>query len=298
MQFITLSKLSKMLLLGSNRIIENRKIIDNINVFPVADSDTGSNLTNTFLEITQILKTKSFTISNKLVDDILESAFANSRGNSGIMIASYLKGFLTPLKVKNKVSLSELASSAMNGFNFARNSIERPLRGTMLDVMEAFSLSLNRGLENDDILLIDIFHKATQKVKTALIGTEKKLKILRTNRVVDAGALGFTHFVYGLYEGLSGKLLELSLLSTNPIPDVKAFNIGEFPHEVIFTVKNSLFKQRELRKMFNPLGDSIDIIEIEEKLKIHIHTDKPEVVKETAQLTGEVISMQVVDMRT
>ena len=296
MQFVTLPQFSKMLYIGSKRIIENKKKIDAINVFPVADSDTGANLSNTFLGIKKILETR---ISDSgqgrmTMDAIIESAFEKSRGNSGIMMASYLKGFLTFLKEKDKFFLQDFAKAAKAGEESARSSVEKPVRGTMLDVMETFSESLLVKKEN--ISIVDFFYLATAKVKTALIKTQKKLKVLRANHVVDAGALGFTFFVFGLYEGLSNTELELSGIDFKPFHN-REIGIGKFPHEVIFTIQNSILSIRQIREVFNPLGDSLDIAELEKKVKIHIHTDKLDVVREMALLTGKIIDIKIVDMR-
>ncbi|MEK7534430.1 MAG: DAK2 domain-containing protein [Patescibacteria group bacterium] len=295
MEFVTLSIFSKMLLLGSKRIIENRKKIDAINIFPVADSDTGSNLANTFLGLGQILESKSFANSNKLVGKVIESVFANSRGNSGIMMASYLKGFLTSLKEKDKFFLEDFAKASKTGQDSARSSIQKPVSGAMLDVMEAFSSSLATKEVNGSFT--DAFYKATQKAKSALLGTKKKLKVLEANNVVDAGALGFTFFVYGFYEGLSDKSLELTGINIKPKVSNKEGDIGKFPHEVVFTVRNTLFKVEQIREILSPMGDCLEIIEMEEKVKIHIHTDKPEVVRETASLAGKVVDIRIMDMR-
>ena len=315
MQFVTLSQLSKMLYRGSIKIIEHKKEIDDINVFPVADSDTGSNLANTFLGIKEILENKGdsgvatpgarwylATLPRMTIEAILESAFENSRGNSGMMMASYLKGFLKSLEDKsstesvldkNKISISDFAKAAENGFNAAKKSVEKPVNGTMLDVMKEFSALL--FAEKKDISFIDVFYKATQKTKAALFNTEKKLKVLKENHVVDAGALGFTYFVFGLYEGLTSKNLNLDFRKSKP--KIKKALINGASHEVIFVIQKTLFSITEIRKTFNSLGESLDIIEMEEKIKIHIHTDKPEVVRETAYLTGEVEEMEVVEMR-
>jgi hypothetical protein len=295
MESITLYNLSKMLLKASTRIIENKDKINAINVFPVADSDTGSNLANTFLGVEQILESKIFKSPSNLVDEILKSAFTNSQGNSGIMMASFLKGFLTTLEEKDKFFLNDFAKAAKNGANSARSSIQKPVRGTMLDVMEEFSDSLITKKEH--ISITDAFKTSAQKAKTTLFNTKRKLKILKENNVVDAGALGFTYFVYGLYEGLSGRSLKLLGIEEKPRFNNQEIGIGEFSHEVIFTVQNPSFKLKQIRDMLNPMGNCLDIIEMEEKVKIHIHTDKPEVVKETASLTGEIEEIKVVDIR-
>lgn len=308
MQFVTAFHLLKMLLRASTRVIENKDKINAINVFPVADSDTGSNLANTLLGVKELLRRIFFKSSRRrffsaswrigmtglVFNEIIKMAFENSRGNSGIMMASFLKGFLTFLKDKDKLFLADFHKASRAGESFARSSIQKPIRGTMLDAMEAFSLSLQqerfRPCQNDG--LANVFCNSTQKVRDALKSTEKQLKVLKENHVVDAGALGFTYFVYGLYEGLSNKKLELDL--TIAKPKIKRESLDGVSHEVIFTIQDAQLSVPEIKEMFNPLGESLDIIEFKEKIKVHIHTDRPEVVKETATLTGEVVEMRAI----
>lgn len=278
-----------MLLKASKRVIENKDKINAINVFPVADSDTGSNLASTLLGVKQILENKTFKSSLNLVDEVLKSAFENSQGNSGMMMASYLKGFLNSLKRKNKFLLLDLSNSANIAYESARSSIQKPVRGTMLDVMQEFSSSLL--VKRKDISIVDAFYNSAQKVKIALSKTQKKLKVLKENHVVDAGALGFTYFVYGLYEGLSNERLELEVV--NSLPKAKMEDSNEFSHEVIFTIQDAQVSVVAIKEIFNPLGESLDIMELKKKIKVHIHTDRPEVVKETAFLTGEIVDIRI-----
>lgn len=285
MQFVTVSHLSKMLLKGSSRIIESKDKINKINVFPVADSDTGSNLANTFLGIKQILKTRNFLSIKKFSENILRSVFDNSRGNSGMIMASYLKGFLGSFKGKSKFDFEDFALASKTGEESARNSIDNPVNGTILDVMSAFSDSF---LKKKSDSLEEAFYLCAIKVKNSLLQTEQKMKVLKDNHVVDAGALGFAFFISGLYEGLSNKSFAFSGINFKIHQKVKSASFSEFFHEVVFTVKGSNFSKTEVKQMFSSFGESLDILKIEERTKVHIHTDKPEAVKETAMLMGEV----------
>ena len=124
------------------------------------------------------------------------------------------------------------------------------------------------------------------------------MEILESHQVVDAGALGFTLFAYGMYEGLTGKKEKLTGIDLEPIHDKKSISVGKFPYEVVFIVVSSSFSLEQLKTMFDQLGDSLDIVVVEDKVKIHIHTNLPDVVKETAFLTGEVKKLKVIDIRT
>ena len=298
MDSLKLDDLSRMLLKGSTRVIENKEKINAINIFPVPDSDTGTNFTSTLLGVQNLLKTEIFTSADDLVHAILDTAFSSSQGNSGIMMVSYLKGCLTFLKDMNHVSLGAFAHAMGNGAANARKSVEHPVSGTMLDVMDAFAHSLNEESKKNDVRIEEAFYVSLQQTKAALKGTEKKMKLLESNHVVDAGALGFTFFVYGMYEGLTGKKEELTGIDSEPIHNKTAISVGKFPFEVVFIVSSSPFSHEQLKVMFEELGDSLDIVTVEDKVKIHIHTNIPDVVRETAMLTGDIKKLHVVDMRT
>ncbi len=296
MQSITLTNLSNMLLTGSKRVIESKEKINAINIFPVADNDTGNNLASTFSAIEKILRSKAFDATDYMIDAILDAALISSRGNSGMITVSYLAGFLTSLKGKKQFTLKDLVRGLQIGAMNAKKSMEYPIKGTMLDVINSFSSAIEDGSKTNLTSIKEIFYQATQKVRTTLINTENEMEILEKNHIVDAGALGFTFFVYGMYEGISGTRLELTGIDLKPVHN-KTLRLTKFPFEIMFMLSKTSFSTQQLKELFHQLGDCLDIVTIQEKIKIHIHTNKPEVVKEMALLTGEVMKLQVVDMR-
>ncbi len=296
MKFITFVDLSNMLLKGSKRVIENKEKINAINIFPVADNDTGNNLANTFLGIEKVLKSKTFDNTDNLIDTILEAAFSASQGNSGMITVSYLDGFLTSLKGKKQFTIKDLIKGLQIGAINAKKSMEHPVKGTMLDVINSFSNAVEDGSKTSLTSISEIFYQATQKVRTTLINTENEMKILEKNHIVDAGALGFTFFVYGMYEGLSNTRIKLTGIDLKPVNN-KPLKFTKFPFEIMFIISKTPFSTKQLREMLHKLGDCLDIVTVGQKVKIHIHTNRPEVVKEIALLTGEVMKLEVVDMR-
>ncbi len=296
MPSITQTDLSNILLTGCKRVIENKEKINAINIFPVADKDTGNNLANTFSGIVQILESKTFDSSNQMVEAILDTALDESQGNSGMIMVSFLDGFLTSLKGKKQFTLKDLVTGLQIGTIKAKNSVEHYIKGTMIDAINSFSDALEKGSKTDSNSISEIFYQAVQKTRITLINTENQIKLLEESQVVDAGALGFTFFVYGMYEGISGIRVELTEIDMLPVHN-KKLTSTKFPFEIMFTISQTPFSTQQLKKMFHQLGDCLDIITVQEKVKIHIHTNKPEVVKETALLTGEIMQLQVVDMR-
>lgn len=292
MQSITLVNLLKMLSKGCQQVIENKEKINAINIFPIADKDTGSNLANTLSGIQKILAVKSFDNTDGLVDKILNAVLTSSQGNSGMIMASFLNGFLTALKGKAEFSPEDFAKALQIGAKNARAAVDNPVKGTMTDTINSFALAMTINQTN----FSKTFYEATQKVRSTLINTENQMQLLKDSHVVDAGALGFTLFVYGMYEGLSGKNLSLTGIDMTPVSET-TLESTKFPFEIMFTISNPAFSTKQLKEMFHQTGDSLDIIKVLDKIKVHIHTNTPEVVREMALLTGEILKLQVVDMR-
>lgn len=280
MDKISLENFIKMLLLGADQVIKNRDLINSINVFPVPDSDTGSNLEATFKGVKKVLTNSSHKKMSDLSKDVLDAAFNCSQGNSGLMMTSFLAGFLASL-VGSEISDKDLAKAFERGAVAIKNSVENPKNGTILDVTDTFAKEFKK----------DSSEKALAAARSALIKTENKMKVLSDNHVVDAGALGFTLFLYGFF----GEKFDYSKID---IKKIKAQKLNfEFPYEVIFIVSNSNFEISDIKNMFHPMGDSLDIVQASEKIKIHIHTNEPDLVAQTAQLLGKIESIKTVDMR-
>ena len=267
--------------------------MNGINIFPVPDSDTGSNLAKTFSAIQHTIQDNTYSTSKILIHAVLEAALSSSQGNSGIIMVSYLHGFLSFLQGKEPFHLQDIVDAAEKGAYAGRNAIEHPKEGTILDVMDAFASGLQEEQYRD---IKQSFHNAVEITKKSLIATEYNMALLKEKHVVDAGALGFTSFVIGMYEGLTNQHIVLDNIDMQPV-EKDASSFGEFPYEVIFIVENSPFSSAQLKDMFHSLGDSLDIASIEHKTKVHIHTHVPEVVEQTAQLIGTIVSIQTVDMR-
>lgn len=268
---------------GARNVIDNEEVINSINVFPVPDADTGSNMAKTLSGFNNLDLSNS-TNSKNIFEHLLNSTLENSQGNSGIMITAYLSGLLKSLTAVSQITDEDLKKGFLKAAAVARSSVTNPKVGTMLDVMDA----LSQGFENENNI-----NEALKLTKAALVGTESKMKILSQNHVVDAGALGFTIFIYGFF----GKTFNLKSIDTAPVKKIKDKNFGEFPMEVVFIIEEALFSQADIREMLSPLGDSLDIVAAAGKIKVHIHTDQPKLVSDTAYLFGKIEKVVTVDMR-
>jgi dihydroxyacetone kinase-like predicted kinase len=298
MQFLTVTHIQEMLLSGFENIIENKELINSLNVFPVPDSDTGHNMSKTVTGLIELLKDNSYTSIQDITKDLLPRGLKDSQGNSGILLVSFLEGFLESLSEKEEVMLKDLVVAVELGNKKAKETVEKDIPGTMIDCIDELKDTLIE-IQGKHIKfsLIDIFEKAIDQNHQALLETKNKMEILKKENVVDAGALGFTLFLHGWYEALSGKTVTLppSIIFSKRDTEISLKN-NKF--EVVFIVTNSLFEMADIRLMLDGYGDSLDIIEVFEKIKVHIHTDEYESVKEAAHLIGTVETMNIVNMET
>lgn len=284
MNEITNKEFLKRLSNGSDLVIKNKEIINAINVFPVPDADTGSNLSKTFEGFKKGIERDDKKNILEILEAGLLSALESSQGNSGIMMTAYLSGLFTNFNNNSTVALDLLKRGFLKGAENARNSVEEPKVGTMLDVMDEFALSFKKN---------ESFVKACEAAYVALVNTESKMNVLFKNHVVDAGALGFVFFIAGFCDWK----FDYNMVDISPVKNSKKEDFGRFPFEVVFIANKCSFKASDLRDMFAPLGDSLDIVEIEGKTKLHIHTDEPDLVNQTASLVGEIENIETVDMR-
>ena len=276
----------QMLVVASRDVAKSANKINNINVFPVPDVDTGSNLATTLSGIKKVVRNNSS--NNELIDMILDSLMNSSCGNSGIMMTAYLSGFLSCFKNKDKITSAILKKAFRLGAARAREAVENPKSGTMLDVADKYS---------EEFTKTESFERAQVATIVSLADTEKKMTILSKNHVVDAGALGFCIFIFGFTKKITGLKFDITKIDASPIKNASKKNIGSNFYEVIFTAIGSQFSTHDIRELFHPLGDSLDIISIEEKIKVHIHTNEPDLVSDTAKLIGQIEKIQTVDMR-
>lgn len=287
-------QLQKMLLAFCEHIITHKEQINSINVFPVPDQDTGSNLAGTFSEVKKVLDGKTFKSFASLTESVEKTALFAAQGNSGIIFTGFLAGFFQPLKEVKEVDIHYLQVAFESGAAKAWRSIEHPTKGTILDVIDA----ANRGLKkNQSEELEEAVYVGLLESKEALEKTQQEMKVLKESQVVDAGGLAFVMMMESFYTSLSGK--KVGFAQENKVAKLSqsASSITKNRYEVVVILENAILEPDAIKEMIVPFGDSIDIVDISQTIKLHIHTDKPEMVKELALSLGTVVFLQLADMK-
>lgn len=280
---------------GTYYIIKERKYLNDINVFPVADGDTGNNLLNTFRTIS--LETKVTDSFTDTLDSICKSALVGARGNSGVIFAQFVNGLQKSNGHGDKISLKDFITLVENSVVHTYNSLSNPVEGTMLTVMKEWSIKLKK-LEKTDKSIKDIFNESYIHINSYLDETKKMLDILQEKNVVDSGALGFSLFVKGIASYYNKDDIDVEHYENVEILDQHKFE-GEINYRYCTEglVKSSSLDFVVLRKSLESLGDSLIIAEGKNRFRVHIHTNNPEQVFYLLKTYGEIESQKVDDMK-
>jgi DegV family protein with EDD domain len=293
MKEISLEILKEMFLKSFERIEAEKEEINKINVFPVPDQDTGTNLAKTLEGIKKAIEGKNFQSKKELADAILEGALNSAQGNVGVIFTGFLVGFFSNLNENDVFNAKNLAILFEKGKERAFKSILNPKEGTILDVISAFSQSFFELAQKKDEIE-EIFEVSLEKAKLALIETREKMEILKKANVVDAGGLGFLMVLESFFEVLKGEKRKIEKMPSGEIK--RMVQIMRHRFEIVALIENPKVKEEEVKEKLKDLGDSLDLILVQNKLKLHIHTDWPEEIKKIIRNFGEIKELREEDM--
>lgn len=286
-----------MMLLAFQEIERNEEQINKINVFPVPDQDTGSNMAKTLLGIKEAIENKEFKDLITLADAILDGALTTAQGNAGVIYTGFLAGFLPAFQNENPIDTKKLAEAFKKGGERARQSIQNPTEGTILDVIEATAETFEREAKKEKNI-VNLFKKGLEKAHEALLATREKMEIFRKANVVDAGGLSFLIILEGNLKAIEREEGETRKKERGRSSEKVRRFIQTLSHryELVFLVKNEKLDRDELEKKLTPLGDSIEVLKIGDRTKVHIHTDLLDEVKKIARESGKFQSLRIEDM--
>lgn len=295
METITHETLYQSLINGAKEVMHNRMFLNKINVFPVADGDTGSNLFSTMQSIVYHAELKED--AKLTLESIADSAIIGARGNSGLIFAQYFQGLSEAIDAQTLVTKESFILASKAGMDYAYQAIEKPVEGTMLTIMRAFHDALHEAAHT--IASFDaLIESALKQVDIAVDHTTDQLKILKQSSVVDSGAKGFAYFVKGFLDGLKGKLItDDALTSEEVIPEIDHKD-GESLHYRYCT--EALIEKHadlpDLKELLHDLGDSIAQVNGKHKVRVHVHTNDPSDMFERLSGYGKILEQKVDDM--
>lgn len=286
---------------GAYEVISNRQFLNKINVFPIQDGDTGSNLSSLMQTII------SESVKGETVKQTLESfsntAIQGARGNSGIIFAQYIHGLSEEVPGNKFIDYNQYALASKKAAEYAYDSLEEPVEGTILTVMREWGEALNQhdATHHD---AIELMSSAMGVLDEAVAKTQYQLKELRKAKVVDAGARGFAFFIYGMLEYFkNGKSIDLAAVKKIPTDTIEAEVKHDLNTEITFRYCTECLLTRQeinakaMKKKLSHLGDSLVVVANKNQARIHIHCNEPERVFEILRQNGKIEYQKVDDMK-
>lgn len=276
------------------RVNHEEQKINDINVFPVPDKDTGSNLAHTLKGIHDALREVHIQDIQTLRKLAVDGALLAASGNVGIIITGFLSGFMNSFS-SERVTKHDLVVAFSKGSDKAYESVQIPKKGTILDVMSSTSEWLQQlDLANHSIETL--LQGAIVTARQSLEQTRASIRSYSNVNVVDAGGYGFVLMLEGFISGLHDT--QMSTSSVSPITPQKKHAVQNmlYRYEVVSLLENLKKKKDDIVLSLASYGDCLDIVEVNDKMKIHIHTDDPDEVVDLISQMGSIIQMKTADM--
>lgn len=289
---------------GIHRVIEVQDHLNAINVFPVADGDTGTNLSLSLGSALQTLGAPGEKHLGTLLATVADDLLDGSRGNSGAIVAQFFQGMSDSAEELTRFTTHTFTRAVQLGSDYAHDALSNPREGTILSVIAAFAQSLaQHSIGKTGGQFGTVLTGSVTTMKKALARTQEQLDVLRKAGVVDAGAKGFVSLIEGMSDYIAhGKVVAAPDLThfageglTNETAGVETDLSYRYCTECIVTGGD--IDRRKLRESLSELGDSLVLAGTKRKAKIHIHVNDPESVFETAMSYGEVSGQKADDMQ-
>ncbi len=311
---LTGTDFKNMIAAGQVHLANNAEYVNTLNVFPVPDGDTGTNMNLTFSSGAQAVKDNPNTSIGKIGQSLSKGLLMGARGNSGVILSQLFRGFSKSIEAKDEINASEFAQAFQAGVDSAYKAIMKPVEGTILTVArESAEAGKIKAKETDNI--IEVMEEILSASKISLDNTPELLAVLKEVGVVDSGGQGLVYVYEGFLSSLTGE--EIPESTTIELEElVNAEHHRSDVHEVINTediefgfcteimvrlgegqTYEEEFDYDEFRNYLSELGDSLLVIADEEIVKVHVHTERPGEVMNYGQKFGTLIKIKVDNMR-
>ena len=295
---------ARALVSGIHRVIGDQEVLNRINVFPVADGDTGTNMSLSLGAALDLLQQPGEKHLGMLLASLADTLLDGARGNSGAIVAQFFQGLSDSAEDLTRFTAYTFTKAVRAGSEYAHDALSNPQEGTILTVIAAFANALEHEIKQlKEAEFPAVFGGALQPLDEALEATTGQLDVLRKAGVVDAGAKGFVDLAKGMGEYiLHGRIAakpDLSVLELSEPVMTAEGESGEYAYryctECIITGTD--IDRRKLREALTELGDSLVLAGTKRKAKVHIHVNDPEAVFETGREYGEVSAEKADDLQ-
>lgn len=298
---ISALEFKNMIISGANNLENNKNTVNQLNVFPVPDGDTGTNMSLTISSaVKEISKCKEMEVSS-IADSAANGSLMGARGNSGVILSQIFRGFAKGLKGVKSIDSVSLANALMEGSNTAYKAVMKPTEGTILTVIRE-SAEYGIKVVKNSADLVDFLSKVINKANETLSKTPEMLPILKQAGVVDAGGMGLLFILKGMYHYLAtGEVVQLLEGSEEKVEIFRpVYDEAEeivFGYCTEFLIKGHDINPDVFRMKIADMGDSIVVVGDGNVVKVHIHTNNPGVVIEEALKLGALSKIKLDNMR-
>ena len=288
---------------GILRLLSRQEHLNKINVFPVPDGDTGTNLALTMSAVLGTLQRWPDTHAGKTLTRVADAALDGARGNSGAILAQFFLGLCDRLGHLRDLSADDFADGVHGGAAYARESMSEPREGTILTVLTDFAHELNRVRREGVRDFRALLRRGVQAAQHSLEGTTLQLEALRKANVVDAGGLGFVEFIAGVTDYIESGTDEEPAAPVPLVIDATAERTAggeedlEYRYCTECVVVGDRVDRRHLREELSAVGGSLVVAGLQNKVRVHIHVNDPAEVFRIAGRYGTVSAEKADDMQ-
>lgn len=284
---------------ASNILLEESEYVNSLNVFPVPDGDTGTNMSATFkaaVKEIEGLNTESIGEASK---KLAKGALMGARGNSGVILSQILRGISKGLEGKTSVDSVELANAFVEGSKAAYKAVMKPTEGTILSVIRAASEGAIKSNKTD---IVELLNEVVLEAKIMLDKTPDLLPALKKAKVVDSGGMGLYIILQGMHDALKdGIKAEIKDIAAGNSTGTNAQGTEEidikFGYCTEFIILGDASKAKAFQDEIEPFGDSMIVVGYDDVIKVHIHTNDPGLVLSKAVAVGELSKIKIDNMR-
>ena len=305
MNTIDANMLKKMFLAGAQRLDSKKEWINELNVFPVPDGDTGTNMTMTIMSAAREVQALEHPTMESLAKAISQGALRGARGNSGVILSQLFRGFCREIKEVEVIDAHVLAMALDHASETAYKAVMKPKEGTILTVAKGISTKALEIFEESDDLAEGI-QQVLEYGDYVLSQTPEMLPVLKQAGVVDSGGQGLMEVLKGTYDAFLGKEIDLSETFTPsakvvvPDSDIDTADIKfGYCTEFIVMLEKHYDQQteNEFKEFLSSIGDSIVCVNDEDIVKVHVHTNDPGLAIQKGLSYGSLTSMKIDNMR-
>ena len=305
MNTIDANMLKKMFLSGAQRLDSKKEWINELNVFPVPDGDTGTNMTMTIMSAAREVQAIETPTMENLVKAISMGALRGARGNSGVILSQLFRGFSKEIKEAEVIDAQILASALERAAETAYKAVMKPKEGTILTVAKGMSTKALEVFEETDDLAEGIA-QVLEYGDYVLSQTPEMLPVLKQAGVVDSGGQGLMEVLKGAYDGLLGKEVDMSsdlkpaakVVVPDSDIDTADIKFGYCTEFIVMLEKPyTQDRENEFKAFLSSIGDSIVCVNDEDIVKVHVHTNDPGLAIQKGLSYGSLTSMKIDNMR-